>query len=145
MVSLCKEYIKKADLIIKMGKNWYVYYSGIALTINSYSYTIITAHKIKPKIRNIEKSEYECLKEFLYQAIFVPENEELLPRSIINNPDIYIYIDDFGSKQGDLCVVAVQNASIVGAAWTRIIEGYGHIDNDTPELAISILPVWYRF
>ncbi len=36
--------------------------------------------------------------------------------------------------------MAVQNDSIIGAAWTRIVEAYGHIDNNTPELAISILP-----
>jgi ribosomal protein S18 acetylase RimI-like enzyme len=28
----------------------------------------------------------------------------------------------------------------VGAAWTRIIQAYGHIDDETPELAISVLP-----
>jgi len=36
--------------------------------------------------------------------------------------------------------VAEQNGQIIGAAWTRIIPAYGHIDNRTPELAISILP-----
>jgi len=37
-------------------------------------------------------------------------------------------------------VVAELNGQVIGAAWTRIIHAYGHIDSETPELAISILP-----
>ena len=29
---------------------------------------------------------------------------------------------------------------MIGAAWCRMMEDYGHIDNDTPSLAISLLP-----
>ena len=29
---------------------------------------------------------------------------------------------------------------MIGAAWCRIMEDYGHIDDDTPSLAISLLP-----
>ena len=43
----CVKTIKKADKIIKKGKNWYVYFNKIIITINANSYTIITAHKIK--------------------------------------------------------------------------------------------------
>lgn len=32
--------------IYKQGKNWYCKIDNIKITINSYSYTIITAHKI---------------------------------------------------------------------------------------------------
>lgn len=34
-------------LIERKGKNWYVTVDGIVITINAYSYTIITAHKFK--------------------------------------------------------------------------------------------------
>jgi ribosomal protein S18 acetylase RimI-like enzyme len=34
----------------------------------------------------------------------------------------------------------VQENKIVGAAWTRVIPAFGHIDDETPELAISVLP-----
>jgi ribosomal protein S18 acetylase RimI-like enzyme len=37
-------------------------------------------------------------------------------------------------------VAAEQNGQVIGAAWTRIIPAYGHINNETPELAISVLP-----
>ena len=100
------------------------------------------------KIRVMRQSDYECLPEFLYQAIFIPEGVDSPPRSVINDPEIFVYIKDFGTQPGDLGVVAEQNPEsssgqapqIIGAAWTRIIPAYGHINNETPELAISILP-----
>ncbi|MDR3263852.1 MAG: GNAT family N-acetyltransferase [Clostridiales bacterium] len=85
-------------------------------------------------------NDYECLKEFLYQAIFIPKGIEPPKREIIFEKEIYIYIDGFGKQAGDLGVVAEQNGQTVGAAWTRIIPAYGHIDDRTPELAISLLP-----
>ena len=45
VVGYCKEKIKKPETIItRQGKNWYAYVDGCVLTINAYSYTIITAH-----------------------------------------------------------------------------------------------------
>ena len=35
--------------------------------------------------------------------------------------------------------MAELDGRIIGAVWTRIIDGYGHIDDQTPSLAISIL------
>jgi ribosomal protein S18 acetylase RimI-like enzyme len=84
--------------------------------------------------------DYKCLPEFLYQAIYIPEGEQRPPRSIIHDPEIFVYIKEFGTKSGDLGVVAEHDGKIIGAAWTRIIPAYGHIDCDTPELAISLLP-----
>lgn len=140
IISWCKEFVKTADLIIGQGKNWYAYKDGMAITINMKSNTIITAHFLKPKIRPIESSDYVCLPEFLYQSIFIPEGIEPPPRSVINDPQIFVYIKDFGTQVGDLGVVAEQNGQVIGTAWTRIIPGYGHINENTPELAISILP-----
>ena len=91
------------------------------------------------RVREIAKTEYPLLEGFLYNAIFIPEGEECPPREIIFDPEIYIYIRDFGSDT-DCGVVAENDRSIVGAAWARIIPAYGHIDDDTPELAISVLP-----
>lgn len=140
VVTWCKKCLNKADFMTQVGKNWYVYWEGKVITINAFSYTIITAHKISPKIRVMVNSDYLCLEEFLYQAIFVPEGMESPPRSIIEEPEIFVYIHDFGLKAGDLGVVAEQNGQIIGAAWTRIISAFGHIDENTPELAISLLP-----
>jgi len=39
-----KKIVDKNCNIYKNGKNWYCEIDGIKITINSYSYTIITAH-----------------------------------------------------------------------------------------------------
>jgi len=90
-------------------------------------------------IREMTPSEYPLLEKFLYHSIFLPPGAELPHRGIIFEPEIHIYIKGFGGKD-DCGLVAEQDGKVVGAAWTRIIPGYGHIDNYTPELAISILP-----
>ena len=48
VVAWCKEQIQNPDaLIARKGKNWYVNVHDYVITVNAYSYTIITAHKIK--------------------------------------------------------------------------------------------------
>ncbi len=50
VVAWCKEKIASADAVImRQGKNWYVTVAGCIITVNAYSYTIITAHKEKIK------------------------------------------------------------------------------------------------
>ncbi|NLV52275.1 MAG: DUF3781 domain-containing protein [Bacteroidales bacterium] len=45
VVEYCKKKILEINCKIhKQGKNWYCSIDGIIITINSYSYTIITAH-----------------------------------------------------------------------------------------------------
>ena len=47
VVEYCKNKVLDKDCnIYKQGKNWYCEIDNIKITINSYSYTIITAHKI---------------------------------------------------------------------------------------------------
>lgn len=140
VVEWCRQAVRLANHIMKSGKNYYVYYNRDVITINAHSYTIITAHKVKAKIRVMEQSDHECLNEFLYQAIYIPKREDVPPRNIINVPEIFTYIKNFGEEIGDLGVVAEQNGQIVGVAWTRIIHAYGHIDENIPELAISLFP-----
>lgn len=46
VVEFCKNKILDANCNIhKQGKNWYCEIDGIIITVNSFSYTIITAHK----------------------------------------------------------------------------------------------------
>ncbi len=48
VVQFCREIISNENCrIYKQGKNWYCELGNIELTVNSYSYTIITAHIIK--------------------------------------------------------------------------------------------------
>ena len=48
VVEFCKNQIlDKKCIINKEGKNWYCKINNIIITVNSYSYTIITAHVVK--------------------------------------------------------------------------------------------------
>ena len=48
VIKYCKNKILDKNCnIYKKGKNWYCEIDNIIITINSYSYTIITAHLIK--------------------------------------------------------------------------------------------------
>src|SRR5699024_10837052 len=48
------------------------------------------------------------------------------------------YIFEFGKRKHDKALVAETQGKIVGAIWVRIMDDYGHIDNDTPSLAMSV-------
>ena len=89
------------------------------------------------KIREIRKNEYPILSDFLYEAIFIPEGMDKPPKSIIEQPELQVYIEDFG-KEDDWCLVAEVKGKIVGAVWVRIMDDYGHIDNETPSFDISL-------
>lgn len=90
------------------------------------------------KIRKISEEEYRLLEDFLYEAIFVPEGMSVPSKSIINQPELQVYISDFGKKKDDMGLLAEVGQKVVGAVWVRIMNDYGHIDDDTPSFAISL-------
>ncbi len=59
------------------------------------------------------------------------------PKSIIELPELQLYVTDFG-KADDYCLVAETKEKIVGAVWVRIMNDYGHVDDETPSFAISL-------
>jgi ribosomal protein S18 acetylase RimI-like enzyme len=89
------------------------------------------------EIRPINPDEIGVLEDFLYEAIFQPDINNLAPKSIIERAELQVYIKDFG-KPDDNCLVAVCDGQIVGAVWTRIINGFGSVDEKTPEFAIAV-------
>lgn len=92
-------------------------------------------------IREMTKEEYPLLKDFLYEAIFQQDENNLLSRDIINQPTLRIYYEDFGRKD-DYCLVAEADGNPVGAVWSRILignkKGYGYVEDELPELSISL-------
>ena len=90
------------------------------------------------KIRPISAGEVRLPQDFLYEAIFVPEGLPAPPKSIINQPELQVYITGFGTKKDDIGLVAEIDNKPIGAVWVRIMNDYGHIDNDTPSFAISL-------
>lgn len=89
-------------------------------------------------IREPAADEFSLLADFLYEAIFIPKGVEKPPREIIEREELQVYIKDFGSKEDDNCLVAEYDGKIIGACWARIMKDYGHIDDETPSLAISL-------
>lgn len=91
-------------------------------------------------VREIKADEYPLLSDFLYEAIFIPDGVEPPPRSIVHSPELQVYIAGFGDSEHDRAFVAEAGGAVVGAAWVRIMDDYGHVDDDTPSLAISVYP-----
>lgn len=89
-------------------------------------------------LRKLRDSETDLLKDFLYEAIFIPKGVEPPAREIIYQPELKIYYDNFGTGKADYCIVADDNGKVIGAVWTRIMDDYGHVDDDTPSFAISL-------
>ena len=89
-------------------------------------------------IREIRGGELPLLEDFLYEAIFIPEGVPAPDRTIIDQEDLQVYIRDFGRYPDDHCLVAEVDGKVVGAVWVRVMDDYGHIDNATPSLAISL-------
>ena len=96
-------------------------------------------------IRELKQDGNKVLDTFLYEAIFIPEGVSAPPKDIINQPDLQVYVKDFGKNKGDLCLVAQVGDKIVGAVWVRIMNDYGHIDNETPSFAISLLKKYRNY
>ena len=93
---------------------------------------------MKYLVREMRPQEYPLLEEFLYEAIFQRDENNLLPKTIINDPALQVYIKDFGTMNDDYCLCAEVNKEIVGAVWVRIIVGFGNLDDKTPEFAILL-------
>ena len=95
------------------------------------------------RIRELKNEESDILKDFTYEAIFIPEDVEPPDRSIVELPELKVYYEDFGKGKDDCCLVAEDDSTegageIAGAVWTRVMDDYGHVDDDTPSLAISL-------
>lgn len=90
-------------------------------------------------VRKMTSTEYGALADFTYQAIFIPDGVVAPPKTIVNTPELRIYYDKFGQLPLDTAFAAEFKGKVVGAAWARIINDYGHVNDDTPSVAIAVL------
>lgn len=90
------------------------------------------------RMMGIDASNAALLSNFLYEAIFVPSGMQPPSRDILADPQLQVYVQDFGKQTGDFGLFAEVEGVIAGAVWARIMEDYGHIDNETPSLAIAL-------
>ena len=80
---------------------------------------------------NIQYYLIFCMKQFLFQRAWTSRQNLLL------NSQSCKYILRILEKD-DWCLVAEVKRKIVGAVWVRIMDDYGHIDDETPSFAISL-------
>ena len=102
----------------------------------------VPAGRISAEIRPMKPSEFPCLREFLYDAIFIPEGAAPPDAAILDAPDLQVYLRNFGSEAQDRALAGICRGRIVGAVWTRIMNDYGHLDSETPSLAVAVAAGW---
>lgn len=89
-------------------------------------------------IRPMNYNETALLDDFLYEAIFIPEGVQAPPKDIINQPELQVYVADFGTLADDICFLAEVEEKVVGAVWIRVMDDYGHVEDGVPSFAISL-------
>ena len=89
-------------------------------------------------IRRAGRQDARFLRDMLHHAFYWREN-----RPDAGDLPVYRYVAGWGRK-GDEAVIAIDDARPVGAAWYRLFRrdepGFGFIDEQTPELAIAVVP-----
>lgn len=94
------------------------------------------------KYRQINQEEYLFLKEMLYEALFVPPGKPKFPKSILEEPDIIKYVNNWNQQEDDLAIVALVEDELIGAIWGRKFleskKGYGFVDENTPEFSMAV-------
>jgi ribosomal protein S18 acetylase RimI-like enzyme len=96
-------------------------------------------------IRPLTQEDEPFLWQMLYEAAHLVEEGNLTVQDAKNNPDLAKYVKNWGCKDdsGFVAILETSNQP-VGAAWLRLWagenKGYGYVDEQTPELAIAILP-----
>ena len=68
-------------------------------------------------IRTLKEDETELLKEFLYEAIFIPEGVKPPDKSIIEKPELALYYEGFGTGDADNCLVKGLTVDILPGYW----------------------------
>ena len=90
-------------------------------------------------------SDEPFLWEMLFQSLYVEEGSEPFGRDAVQLPEVARYVEGWG-RAGDLGFIAVEESTgePVGAVWgrlpTRDDRGFAYLGDDTPELAVALLP-----
>lgn len=97
-------------------------------------------------IRAASQFDEPFINEMLFEALYLPSDQEPFPRSILSQPDIAHYAAGFGTRRGDVGFIAEAGDKTIAAAWVRLFNnddrGYGYVDDDTPELSVAVTPQW---
>lgn len=83
----------------------------------------------------------------LYQSLHVPDGASPFPTSILGEPHIAHYVENFGERDGDDAQICESlDGVMIGAAWCRRLTsddpGYGYVSDEIPELGMAVRPAW---
>lgn len=91
--------------------------------------------------RKLREIEYDRLPIFLYNAVIQPE-DELFETDVVYEDRYHKYIKDYG-REGDYALACDDDGRVTGIIWIRMFkeedESFGFVDEETPELTLSVL------
>lgn len=99
------------------------------------------------RLRPLLPSDQEVLWDIFHVALWDPPPAPLRPREVLQHPDVRIYAEDWGARDGDVGVIAEVDGVPAGACWMRLVKGgkgLSYIDDETPQLGIALLPPYQR-
>jgi len=96
-------------------------------------------------IREVSPSDQPVLWEILYEALWDPPSGPRRPRSVLSNPFIAAYVQDWGKQSTDLGFLAISSQGVVaGGVLGRLLvpplQGGAFYDAQTPQLGIAVFP-----
>ncbi len=101
------------------------------------------------ELRAATDDDLDFMWQMLYYASYSDREDGTSLADIKANPDLIRHLDDWGNRDGDLALIAVDRTGIesrpVGASWLRHLvwheqQDVSFVDADTPELVISVEP-----
>jgi len=100
-------------------------------------------------IRAIEAADQAVLWDLLYEALWDPPTGPRRPKSVLSNPHIAAYVQDWGSNGTDLGFLAISHeGSVAGGILSRLLvpplQGGAFYDANTPQLGIAVFPAFQR-
>ena len=96
-------------------------------------------------LRLLTTDDEPFLWQMLYHAIYIPAGAPAPPLSSIHSPELARYVVGWG-RTHDYGWLASDSTTgqPVGAIWLRLLvgdhQGYGFVDDQTPELSLAVLP-----
>jgi ribosomal protein S18 acetylase RimI-like enzyme len=98
----------------------------------------VSSEATKAVVRRGGAQDMRFLRDMLHHAYYWKE------RAPDTGPGpVALYVKAWG-RPGDTAVIAIDKGFPVGAAWYRLFgkerPGYGFVDEETPELAIAVVP-----
>jgi GNAT superfamily N-acetyltransferase len=102
-------------------------------------------HGLRYSYRPAGPDDVDFLWEMLYHASYAADDGMPDAGALHEHAVLARYVEGWG-RPSDLGVVAVVDGTgdRIGAAWLRLFrgdkKGFGYVDDDTPELAIAVVP-----